>query len=55
MCVGAAVWVGAELLGVRNGIKDVNLNRLLFICINERILNRPTRLARRNYHILMVF
>ena len=28
------------LLKTRNGLKHINLNRLLFIYINERILNR---------------
>ncbi|MCJ1349585.1 hypothetical protein MMC31_007826 [Peltigera leucophlebia] len=29
------------LTKTRNGIKEVNLNRLIYLHINERILNRP--------------
>ena len=30
------------LIKSRNGLKNVNVDRLLFIYINERILNRPS-------------
>lgn len=47
MCLGETAWSIQNLISTetRNGIKEVNLNRLIYLFINERTLDRPVETA----------